>query len=29
MMRLELYCTLLITNSTNFIKKHDDANEIK
>ena len=29
MMRLELYCSLLITNSTNFIKSHHDSDEIK
>jgi len=29
MMRLELFCTLLVTNSTNFIKDHVDSNEIK
>jgi hypothetical protein len=29
MMRLELYCSLLITNSTNFIKSHTDSDDIK
>jgi hypothetical protein len=29
MMRVELYSTLLITNSTNFIKSHQDTSDIK
>jgi hypothetical protein len=29
MMRLELYCTMLVTNSTNFIKHHHDSEKIK
>ena len=29
MMRVELYSTLLITNSSNFMKNHNDSNDIK
>jgi len=29
MMRVELYCTLLISNSTNFIKSATDTGDIK
>ena len=29
MMRIEVFSTLIITNSTNFVKSHHDADEIK